>query len=655
MDRNDTLLSFVARQHTSALEDVATNALFFILSRSESARAALSEFLGDEHDPLPIEKAQPWAADEHGAVPDLTCRDADGEVVAFVEAKFWAPLTHHQPVTYWEELPDDMPSVLLFLAPDYRIDQGSLWDELVGRLHKEGHQLGPAVRRESLVAASAKVGKRRLMLASWRLLLDSMAERTKKEGDTQAHFQIADLQGLTDAAISGDNPKRDENLKQLIAEAMNRLKQSGWANTDRLSVGQGDDFYGRYLRLAGASAWLGIDYRAVKQIPDKALWLTFGHYSDASVKFHAVRAALGSEAAPELEWPRGDVRIPIGLPVAGDSEATLDAMVGELERIAGLIDPDGPTYRSTPIAGGGRPATRPEPKRSIANRGQDHAAIKVVCWNIAKMHDPWRKLIGMEADLALLQEVGTVPEDVRDRVELSPHEPWLKRDPTTGYPTYDRWPMVVRLSDRVKVEWFRQVGPIWIDTERPQDVAVSGIGTIEIARVIPATGSEPFIAASMYARWLAPHPTAVGDWIYSDASAHSIISDLAAFIGYYDRPDKHRILAAGDLNISFWSTNQFDHRAQTVMDRFYALGMDYMGPQHPDGRRAHPIPEHLDEKSLDVPTFYSKSSNTPAGASVQVDHVFASRGFHEEIQTKALNEVEEWGPSDHCRIAISVG
>ena len=31
----------------------------------------------------------------------------------------------------------------------------------------------------------------------------------------------------------------------------------------------------------------------------------------------------------------------------------------------------------------------------------------------------------MGADVALLQEVGTIPEDVRNRVELSPHVPWL--------------------------------------------------------------------------------------------------------------------------------------------------------------------------------------------------------------------------------------
>lgn len=261
----------------------------------------------------------------------------------------------------------------------------------------------------------------------------------------------------------------------------------------------------------------------------------------------------------------------------------------------------------------------------------------------------------MHADLALLQEVSSVPDDVRDRVELSPHMPWLSYDPASGYSHYDRWPMVVRLSDRVKVEWFRQIGPTWIAEERPEDMAVSGIGTIEVARVIPAAGPEPFIAASMYARWFSPHPSTGADWIHSDASAHRIISDLSAFIGNYECPAEHRILAAGDLNVTFQSTDGFRHRAQTILDRFQALGLEYLGPRYPAGRRADPVPEYLIEDSLDVPTYYHKPSNSPAGASIQLDHVFASRGFHKEVQVKALNEVAEWGPSDHCRISIDVG
>ena len=495
------------------------------------------------------------------------------------------------------------------------------------------------------------------MLTSWELLLDRMAERAKKDGDTQACFEIAELRGLADSAIAGDKPTRDENLKGLIKDAVKRVEQSGWANTDRLTEGSADGYYyARYLRLAGASAGLRIDYKAVKQMPGKPLWLWFYGESDDSVSVEAVRGSLGS-LAEDLDWLSGDVCVPIVLPAGADREATLDAIVAELESIAQLIDPNGPTYReSRLIAGDDRPMARPEPECSSGSRGRGRAVTMVVSWNIATMHEPWRELVEMDADVALLQEVGTVPEDVLDRVELSPHKPWLSRDPDTGKPNYDRWPMVVRLSDRVKVEWFRQIGPVWVDPKRPRDMAVSGIGTVEVARVVPTSGAEPFIAASMYARWLDPHPTAAAkSWIYPDASAHSIISDLSAFIGHYDRPDKHRILAAGDLNMSFQSTNEFDHRAQTVLDRFQALGFEHLGPRYPAGRRADPIPEHLNEESLDVPTYYHKPSNTPDGAYVQIDHVFASRGFHGEVRAKALNEAAEWGPSDHCRIHIDVG
>ena len=303
--------------------------------------------------------------------------------------------------------------------------------------------------------------------------------------------------------------------------------------------------------------------------------------------------------------------------------------------------------------------TRPEPKRTVGNRVRGRSPIKVVCWNIAAMHEPWRVLVEMDADVALLQEARRPPDDVAAKVDTGPEAHWDSHVWNSRWwegrfnNLYDRWPMVVKLSDRVEVEWFKQVSPI--SEAAGDEIAVSGIGTVAAARV-KTEGALPFIAVSMYARWMKPHSSTKTSWRvgYSDGSAHRIISDLSTFIGSTD-PGTHRILAAGDLNMSFWSTDQLDHRAQTVLDRFQALGLDYMGPQYPAGRRADPIPAHLNAESLDVPTYYHKPSNTPAGAYVQIDHVFASRGFHTEVQAEALNGVEEWGPSDHCRIAIDVG
>ena len=360
MTDNDSLLNYVAQRNTTGLEDAATNALSFILSRSASAMETLSDFLGNDCGPLPIETASPWGADAHGAVPDLACFDGDGTVVALIESKFWAELTAHQPVTYWKRLPDDRPAVLLFLAPDYRIDQGSLWDDLVDRLRDADQELGPADSKEGTVTAVAKVGQRRLMLTSWEWLLGRMAQKAKEDGDARTCFEIAELQGLASSVIAGDKPTRDENLKRLIAEAVERVEQSGWANTDRLTTGQGHGYYARYLRLAGASAGLRIDYEVVKQMPDRPLWLWFFGDPTGSVSVEEVRSALGSRARPGLESCPGDVCVPIVLPVAADRKAILEAMVAELECIAEIIDPDGPTYRESRVtAGDDRSTARP--------------------------------------------------------------------------------------------------------------------------------------------------------------------------------------------------------------------------------------------------------------------------------------------------------
>ncbi len=279
-------------------------------------------------------------------------------------------------------------------------------------------------------------------------------------------------------------------------------------------------------------------------------------------------------------------------------------------------------------------------------------ATRVVSWNIAKRCEPWRELMKMRADVALLQEAGPAP----DGVSTGPRDHWDSHCWNSGTDLYDRWAMVVKLSDRVEVEWFRQVGPI--SEPCGDEIAVSGIGTIAVARVIPlARGAEPFIAVSMYARWIRPHPSVKTSWRgYQDGSAHRIISDLSAFIGNTN-PSKHRILAAGDLNMIYGATDDntdaLPERDRTVTDRMKALGLEFMGPQHPVGRLAYPRPQGLPPDTRNVPTYYGPGGS-PASAQNQLDYVFASRGFHERVSVRAMNLVDEWGSSDHCRLWIGV-
>ena len=85
-----------------------------------------------------------------------------------------------------------------------------------------------------------------------------------------------------------------------------------------------------------------------------------------------------------------------------------------------------------------------------------------------------------------------------------------------------------------------------------RQMPVSAIGLSDAAIIKPKDGKEPFIVVSMYGGWQGPHPYSGKGWIYPDASIHRIISDLSTFVRTYEahEPD-HRIIAAGDLNISF--------------------------------------------------------------------------------------------------------
>ena len=274
--------------------------------------------------------------------------------------------------------------------------------------------------------------------------------------------------------------------------------------------------------------------------------------------------------------------------------------------------------------------------------------LNVVSWNMGFRVNSWYELADMEADLALLQEPCKMPDALRNRVEMDPIKPWQQYDD----PHY-RYATIVKLSNRVSVEWFKQTEPTGYHIGQ-DEFPVSGRGTVSAARISPSDGGEPFIAVSMYASWLYPHPSTPNKWAvgYADASAHRIISDLSAFIGSPD-PASHRILAAGDLNCYYGGAYELDARDQTIFDRMQALGLEFVGPQYPNGRKADPIPTYMPENTQNVPTFHTNTAS-PATAKYQLDYVFASRGFHESLDVRALNEADEWGPRDHCRIVIEI-
>ena len=141
--------------------------------------------------------------------------------------------------------------------------------------------------------------------------------------------------------------------------------------------------------------------------------------------------------------------------------------------------------------------------------------------------------------------------------------------------------------------------------------------------------------------------------MYADASAPRLIPDIQVFLGG-DNP--RRILAGGDLNILYGyeeGGRNLSPRYQSVFDRMEAIGFSFVGPQFPNGRQAYPWPDELPKDSLNVPTFHH-SRRKPETATRQLDFVFASKELADDLEVRAINQPDEWGPSNHCRIEITV-
>jgi hypothetical protein len=59
------------------------------------------------------------------------------------------------------------------------------------------------------------------------------------------------------------------------------------------------------------------------------------------------------------------------------------------------------------------------------------------------------------------------------------------------------------------------------------ELGVSLPGTLAAGEVTDASG-EQITVVSIYGAWTSPIPWKEGSWIYADASAHRLISDLSA-------------------------------------------------------------------------------------------------------------------------------
>ena len=334
---NSSILSYLAdkQRFTNGTEDIATEVLGYILSKSAAARNALSDTLligGANVGQLSNVNTQ--VTGDKGARPDLVGRDEHGSERVVIEVKFWAGLTDNQPNTYLERLPTDgSPAVLLFIAPEARLE--TLWPEVLRRTEGQ-FTLGVRTETEGIKTAIVDGNERRLMLTSWRSLLGSMSSRASVDGDSATERDILQLNALCEREDSEAFlplrseefgpvfPRRMRHLHQLVYDAVERAREAGIANTTGRNVTPQTYGYGRYLQIGSqenirAEAWFGVNYDRWATEEETPLWLHFDKRYKSTV-----------DIANKIGYDHASFTLPIGV----EYQAVLDSVVDYLREIA---------------------------------------------------------------------------------------------------------------------------------------------------------------------------------------------------------------------------------------------------------------------------------------------------------------------------------
>lgn len=354
-----TLFGHLALQFSTHPENVATEALCFILKSSAATSRAFITFIktsGVELDEPLTYISQPVGLDQ--SIPDIKCIGKDGSVRVIIENKFWAGLTENQPVTYLRELPDGQPGLVLFVVPEARMK--SVWEELLLRCRSAGLETIVIRQMPELWVATVNA-KNQLVLTSWSCLLSGLKASTLSAGDMESAASIAQLAGLCEAMdneaflplrpdelTNMELPRRIVNYADLVFDIVAAAELKGYCDRKGCRATPYQYGSGTYLHIAGFTAWFGFNAAAWKRHELSPMWVHFGpDYSPSGPDCSAiVREKLRTwrlSNPPRCFDFEGNVGVPILLQATVEKNRVINYAVGQLGKLRGALQCDAAT------------------------------------------------------------------------------------------------------------------------------------------------------------------------------------------------------------------------------------------------------------------------------------------------------------------------
>jgi hypothetical protein len=346
----DTLFGHLATRFAPSPENIAIEALGYILSRSRAAREGFSQHLSPGGIAVPERiRFVTQASGEDEARPDMEGLTDDGEKACIIECKFWAGLTVNQPVTYVGRLPNDRPAVLAFIVPSQRI--GPLWGALTKRLEEADIPLGPRTSDGPERYFASLHGGHVFVLTSWRAVLEAILRSLEVEHDEDAIADTRQLLGLcermdqaaflpfrSEELTSPEMPRRFLQLGTLTNDLCERLVQSSQCSNkapdgSRLVATSGRGMTGRYLCVSQTMILVCFDCEAWSRHETSPLWLRV----DAARYSYARSALEGYIETTPLENAvievGKEIAVPLTLMPGMEADQLLDDLSRQVEQI----------------------------------------------------------------------------------------------------------------------------------------------------------------------------------------------------------------------------------------------------------------------------------------------------------------------------------
>jgi hypothetical protein len=346
-----SLLAHLAFKFTSRHEDLATEALAYILRTSEMARGAFINYLNEQfHVQLPNNvRFQAQQRMQDNTIPDLVGFDGLGRRVVIVEAKFWAGLTDNQPAAYLRLLPANAPGLLVFIAPAARFR--TLWPELIRRCGQAvpGNQPDHAPDSHVLWVND----DHRLGLTSWRDVLNLIDRSLEHPRDNALRADVQQLEGLCNRMdseaflplaseeLSSQIGRRVGQYCDIINDVVDQLVKDHVVDTVIPSPTTANRSWGRSFLIRGNYCDLCFLPHAWARYRETPLWLVVRNHENQTTP--ELRTALHQL---ELETPsrlvddeNRQLVVPIFPPTGVEREEVILDITRQISKVAKLLPP----------------------------------------------------------------------------------------------------------------------------------------------------------------------------------------------------------------------------------------------------------------------------------------------------------------------------